>query len=631
MTASVLLALSSPLQEVDISVRRRALDLLYRMCDKDTAREIIEELLDYLGTADVAIKDELVLKIAILAERFLTGTKLYIDVILQLVSIAGDYVSDEIWFRVVKVKRNNFFLFACENHNKQNKTKQKKFSLQIVVNREEIQEYAAKAVLKALKVEPWHETMVKIGGYILGEFGHLIAESPGCSPHDQFKVLHARYGMVGVSTKALLLSTYAKFVNVFPDTAKTMREVFEAHRDNIDAEVQQRACEYLALTVPDARTVAELMQVVLDAIPPWDEAKAAAARDAGEDARAEKEEKAEKERDEARAKQAAAAAAGSAAMTGGATSSTWTAASQQQQSILDLLTGGAPPATTTTMTSIPPQVSMPSAPLVPVAAIPSVAVAPQPASMTAASMAAAPPPSAAATVSTAQGPTQLSDDARSRVKANWVQLCIANEGVLFQDDTVQVGVKGEYQGSSGRIVFFYGNLTTMPVLSLTTSFTSLPQLTVQATVLSQNIIGPKAQLQQPVHLTCSGEFNDIAILRVGYVQPPRAPVTLELPLPVVLSKFLSPPAQRQLAAPEFVAQWKALSGPGLELQQVFRAKSPINIPALRSMLSDGLKVSVLERVDPKETNLVVAGILHTSQRDVRSLSFPSLSSSDSHQ
>ena len=35
--------------------------------------------------------------------------------------------------------------------------------------------YAAKTVFEALQAPACHENMVKVGGYILGEFGNLIA------------------------------------------------------------------------------------------------------------------------------------------------------------------------------------------------------------------------------------------------------------------------------------------------------------------------------------------------------------------------------------------------------------------------------------------------------------------------
>ncbi|KAH7689795.1 Clathrin/coatomer adaptor adaptin-like N-terminal protein [Dioscorea alata] len=58
------------LKDPDISIRRRALDLLYAMCDITNAKDIVEELLQYLSTADFAMREELALKAAILAEKF---------------------------------------------------------------------------------------------------------------------------------------------------------------------------------------------------------------------------------------------------------------------------------------------------------------------------------------------------------------------------------------------------------------------------------------------------------------------------------------------------------------------------------------------------------------------------------
>ena len=57
-----------------------------------------------------------VLKIAILAEKFAVDYTWYVDTILSLIRLAGDYVSEEVWYRVV----------------------------QIVINREDVQGYAAK-------------------------------------------------------------------------------------------------------------------------------------------------------------------------------------------------------------------------------------------------------------------------------------------------------------------------------------------------------------------------------------------------------------------------------------------------------------------------------------------------------
>lgn len=58
--------------EKDVSVRQQAVDLLYAMCDKSNAEEIVQEMLNYLETADYSIREEMVLKVAILAEKYAT-------------------------------------------------------------------------------------------------------------------------------------------------------------------------------------------------------------------------------------------------------------------------------------------------------------------------------------------------------------------------------------------------------------------------------------------------------------------------------------------------------------------------------------------------------------------------------
>ena len=97
--------------ERDVSVRQRAVDLLYAMCDRSNSEDIVLEMLTYLETADYSIREEMVLKVAILAEKYATDYKWYVDVILNLIRLAGDYVSEEVWYRYV-------ILQYCQFHDK---------------------------------------------------------------------------------------------------------------------------------------------------------------------------------------------------------------------------------------------------------------------------------------------------------------------------------------------------------------------------------------------------------------------------------------------------------------------------------------------------------------------------------
>ena len=46
--------------ERDVSVRQRAVDLLYAMCDRTNAEDIVGEMLEYLEMADYSIREEMV-------------------------------------------------------------------------------------------------------------------------------------------------------------------------------------------------------------------------------------------------------------------------------------------------------------------------------------------------------------------------------------------------------------------------------------------------------------------------------------------------------------------------------------------------------------------------------------------
>lgn len=139
------------LKDRDVSVRRRALDLLYSMCDTSNSKAIVGEMLRYLPAAEYALREEIVLKIAILTEKFAAEYEWYLDTILKLISQAGEHVGDEVWYRVI----------------------------QIVTNTEQLQEYAAKRAYEHVKSPAAHESILKIGAYILGEYGHLVANEPG--------------------------------------------------------------------------------------------------------------------------------------------------------------------------------------------------------------------------------------------------------------------------------------------------------------------------------------------------------------------------------------------------------------------------------------------------------------------
>ena len=125
-------------------------------------------------------------------------------------------------------------------------------------------------IFQALQAPACHENMVKVAGYILGEFGNLIAGDKRSSPIIQFQLLHSKYHLCSVPTRALLLTTYVKFINLFPEIRNEIQTILKLDSNirSSNAELQQRTVEYLQLSqiaTPD------LLATVLEEMPPFPE------------------------------------------------------------------------------------------------------------------------------------------------------------------------------------------------------------------------------------------------------------------------------------------------------------------------------------------------------------------------
>uniref|UniRef100_A0A4W3J7H5 AP-2 complex subunit alpha n=1 Tax=Callorhinchus milii TaxID=7868 RepID=A0A4W3J7H5_CALMI len=525
--------------ERDVSVRQRAADLLYAMCDRTNAPQIVAEMLSYLETADYSIREEIVLKVAILAEKYAVDYTWYVDTILNLIRIAGDYVSEEVWYRVI----------------------------QIVINRDDVQGYAAKTVFEALQAPACHENMVKVGGYILGEFGNLIAGDPRSSPLVQFNLLHSKFHLCSVPTRALLLSSYIKFVNLFPETKTTIQDVLRSDSQlrNSDVELQQRAVEYLKLS---SIASTDVLATVLEEMPPFPE---------------------------------------------------------RESSILAKLKKKKGPGTVTDMEEGKKEQSELNGGVEPVAVN--------------ASTVSTPSPSAdllglKSTPASAGGGSLLvdvftDDPALPVADADDLlnKFVCKNNGVLFENQLLQIGIKSEYRQNLGRMYLFFGNKTSVQFLSFTLNLScpgdeklfmeSLvflnrprPQLNLQAKPVEPMVEGG-AQVQQVINIECQSDFTEAPLLNIQF----RYGGTLQnitLKLPITVNKFFQP---TEMASEDFFQRWKQLSSPQQEAQKIFKANHPMDTEVTKAKLI-GFGSALLQGVDPNPDNFVGAGVIHTKSIQV---------------
>lgn len=398
-------------------------------------------------------------------------------------------------------------------------------------------------------------------GYVLGEYGHLIANEPGYSPMDQFQLLHSKSQFCVAPTRSLLLSTYIKWVNVFPEIKLQLVNIFERYRHVLDAELQQRACEFYTLASrPDDD---DLLQHICEEMPPFPP-RVSALLGRLNKKHGDTEDKrvwvhggkeANLEQDLVRRK---------TLVENKATSSD-DGPNAQTDDILGSLAGL--------------NISTPS--------------------------------------STTNGASNTDDQApRLTMGMNvdrWFEKLVCSaEGVLYEDVQIQIGIKSRYQGHIGQMAIYIGNKVSAPLTSLTTTvYTSKPDaLSLSFAKIPPSTIAPLSQSQQLLHIECKKFFAEAPILTVSFLAGSHQTVSVRLP--IMLTKFVE---HVKLGQAEFFERWKLIGGPPREAQSIFAinltAGGQLDLVRNRQVVS-GHRFNVLEGIDPNPNNLVGAGILHMS-------------------
>lgn len=226
----------SCMSDQDMTIRSSALDLLFTTANGETAAQIVEELLSAIENADYSLREELVLKAAVLAERFPRSSEWYIDSMLRLIMSAGDAVTRDVWHSVVH----------------------------LVSSQKTLQPYAVNKIISVLEKETANEHFMCCAAFILGEFGDQV-EFPTSK---QYELLSDYYPIMSPQARSILLNCFEKMLLRLPEDHKRTQEInslIEGATKSLDVEVQQRAMEYRGLSYKDAAA-----EIALQPLPVWE-------------------------------------------------------------------------------------------------------------------------------------------------------------------------------------------------------------------------------------------------------------------------------------------------------------------------------------------------------------------------
>ncbi|PVV00068.1 hypothetical protein BB559_000130 [Furculomyces boomerangus] len=232
----------SALKSRDLSIQLRVLDLLFTICNVENAKEIVKNLMLLFPIAKSELKDELATKIALLTERYATEYTWYVDVMFNLITIAGDNMDDNVWHQVVNV----------------------------ILKNEELHIYGVRLALTNLHEENIHKNATKTYLYLLGELGHLVALEPSCEPENQLSTVLGTIGNSDSSVRGIAATTIAKMIPMFPEIKQSCIKALHKIGDIFDNELQQRVSEYIAIAELDDL---DLMKAVFEQVPPTQESQ----------------------------------------------------------------------------------------------------------------------------------------------------------------------------------------------------------------------------------------------------------------------------------------------------------------------------------------------------------------------
>jgi AP-2 complex subunit alpha len=575
------------LKDGDISIRRRALELMFAMCNANNSEDVVEELLQHLVIAEYDIKEEMVLKIAILAERFAKNLNWYIDTVLQMIRVAGAYISKEIWHRVV----------------------------QIVTNNEDIQLYATQQIYETIIPPGADETLICLGAYVLGEFGYLLADKEvnPVSGLEQFNVIHAHFSkQLMPLTQALMLSSYVKMVSLHDDDVRnTILPIFKEMGGHIDMEVQQRAVEYLALP---SLNKPELIEHVLESMPHYAEDRASvleaildAKKQGQEDKDAEKHDGASIKR-KSRKKKAITNKRDDGSDDSGSEDSASDSVSDESGSdnsededILGLETttkegrgnsdsnnsnGGDDDLLGLSMngnTNNDMNGGGGGDDLL-------------------------------GDFGGSSEPKTIPKEMMGKVMKCFRDACVCPKSILYEDNEIQVGIQQQYQGAMGRVMLFIGNknqsspFTNFKINVQSVNYLSWGKDKQPPTTKPGESVNPKSQYK----------FSMQFMVMRPFVNPPQVKITMNLNgqnyeyllrLPIVATRFFE---GTNIEASVFKQRWMQISQEK-QTVQIFPAKGQIAMDKIRALLSGGCRLAIIQGLD-NQNSISCCGVFRTGQK-----------------
>uniref|UniRef100_A0A7S0S2A3 AP-1 complex subunit gamma n=2 Tax=Chlamydomonas leiostraca TaxID=1034604 RepID=A0A7S0S2A3_9CHLO len=243
-------------KDADVSIRRRALELVYGLVNEGNIRALTRELLDYLAVCDAEFKPDLTSKIATLIQRFAPDKRWHIDNLLQVMTQAGSYVKEEVCRALIV----------------------------LITNAPDLHAYAVRAMYRNLHAyQDVADTSLLITSlWCVGEFGEMLVAGSGvpllegepavsCSDRDIVDLVATVLAKkaADVVVREYALTAAMKLTARLPGQVPRLQALLARFNRSAALEVQSRSSEYTRMF----KLAPPMRAQLLERMPALDEAE----------------------------------------------------------------------------------------------------------------------------------------------------------------------------------------------------------------------------------------------------------------------------------------------------------------------------------------------------------------------
>ncbi|XP_024401001.1 AP-1 complex subunit gamma-2 [Physcomitrium patens] len=249
-------------KDSDISIRRRALELVCALVNENNVKVLTKELVEYLKVSDPDFKGDLTARIAGLVQKFAPNKQWYIDQMILLMVEAGKYVTNEVIRSLVVV----------------------------ISNANDLQGYVVRTLYRVFQAWDGQESLGQVTVWCIGEYGEFLINSANelegedpltVAESDAVDVVESvlKDSRVTPTTVAFALTALLKLSTRLPTCADRIKNLILEHKGSLVLELQQRAIEFGSILTKHS----ELKATLLERMPVLDEATYSAKNEMGVD------------------------------------------------------------------------------------------------------------------------------------------------------------------------------------------------------------------------------------------------------------------------------------------------------------------------------------------------------------